>query len=507
MTCFDVYQEGAKAEKICLDGAYAFGQDQIPVRADLVAARGRITCTKRAPGPVGIALLWAVGQTGRFLLPTTRLPEREEPYNLNLELARGQMQRIAQKREDWGLFDYDSADALTRQFRALRGRFIDALKAPDAPTAARIADEVLSKGVTFGEKMALFHADAWLTRRQSVAPTAGSAFGSRVNLGASSAEGGERLREISDFVVIPTPWKHIEPQERQHRFSQIDAWMNWAGRHHRKIHAGPLLSFDEAELPEWLYIWEHDYETLRDLIYERIQQILERYRKRVRVWNVVSGLHAHNSFGLSFEQIMELTRTCCLQVKQLAPRAEVMIELTMPWGEYYARDTRTIPPLLYADMAVQSGIKFDAFGVQLCQGVPADGFYVRDLLQVSSLLDEFMALGKNVHVTAAEVPSAVDPDERDAWAGERDPARAGRWHGPWSPRLQAEWLQALYRVAISKPFVQSICWRNLFETDGHVIPHGALCEQNMEIKVAYRELRNFRALLAAQEYRSSHTES
>ena len=506
MLRFDVYHDGAEARKVCLAGAYAFGQDGIPVRADLVAARGQITCSKRAPGPVGVALLWEVGNTGRFLLPTTRLPERDEPYNLNLELARAQLQRIAQKREDWGLFDYDSADALNAQFRDLRGRFVEALKAPDAPAAARLADEVLRAGITFGEKMALFHADAWLTRRQSVSPTAGSAFGSRVNLASSCAESGERLREISDFVVIPTPWKHIEPQEGQHRFSQIDAWMNWAGRHHRKIHAGPLLSFDAAELPEWLYIWEHDHETLRDLIYERIQQILERYRKRVRVWNVVSGLHAHNSFGLSFEQVMELTRTCCLQVKQLAPRAEVMIELAMPWGEYYARDAKTIPPLLYADMAVQSGIKFDAYGVQLCMGVPADGFYVRDLLQVSCLLDEFMTLGKNVHVTAAEVPSAPEPDPRDASGGERDPSQAGQWHGTWSPRLQAEWLQGLYRVAISKPFVQSICWRDVVPAEGHAIPHGGLCEENMETKVAYRELRNFRALLAAQEYRSSHSE-
>jgi hypothetical protein len=258
-----------------------------------------------------------------------------------------------------------------------------------------------------------------------------------------------------------------------------------------------LLSFEPANLPEWLYIWEHDYETVRDLIYEHIQRVVRRYQRQVAVWKVVSGVHAFNSFNLNFEQLMELTRMCCLLAKKLAPHSQVLIELVMPWGEYYARNQRTIPPMLYADMAVQSGVKFDAFGVQFLMGVPVDGHYVRDLLQVSSLLDEFVGFGKAVHVTSCEVPSDVIPDAWDAWGGKAQVPEGGKWHGPWSPRLQAEWLQAFYRVGISKPFVESICWRDLADYEGHFIPHGGLCRNDLSPKLAYRELRNFRASLAA----------
>jgi hypothetical protein len=217
----------------------------------------------------------------------------------------------------------------------------------------------------------------------------------------------------------------------------------------------------------------------------------------VQVWNVVSGIHAHNSFRLSFEQLMELTRMTCLLVKKLAPKSQVLIELTQPWGEYYARNQRTIPPLLYADMAAQSGIKFDAFGVQLLTGVPVDGYYVRDLLQVSELLDEFVSLGKPFRITACQAPSAVTRDGWDAWRGELDVAGAGQWHSPWSQRLQAEWLQAVFRVGISKPYVESICWRDLADYEGHHVSHGGLCSNKLEAKLAYKELRNFRASLAA----------
>ena len=497
MLTFDIYQDGKRRKDIDLAGAYVFGQESIPVRADLVAADGQIVCSKRASGACGLAIQWSAGSAGRFLLSTTRLPDRAKPYNLAVELARAQMTRLAQKREEWGLFDYSEAAVLGREFDAVLLRFVAALKAARPEKAAALAQEALERGIILGEKIALFHADAFLDRRRGLPPASRGAFGCTADLLSHTEPYQARMREGFDFLGIPIPWKYIEPKERAHQFTQVDAWMNWAARSQKAVHAGPLVSFDPAELPEWLYIWEHDYEALRDLIYEHIQRLVQRYEKQVRLWRVVSGINAYNNFELGFEQLMELTRMSCLLVKKMVPRSTVVIDLMHPWGEYYARNPRTIPPLLYADMAVQSGIKFDAFGIQICMGVPADGLFVRDLMQISALLDEFVALGKPVHITACQAPSDVAPDAWDAWGGRADVAQAGQWHNPWNPRLQAEWLQAFLRVALSKPFVESICWRDLADYEGHYVPHGGLCRSNMEPKLAYKELRNFRAALLA----------
>jgi hypothetical protein len=499
MLRFDVYRDGKPADDVDLAGAYVFGQDAIPVRADLATSDSQISCIKRIPGACGLALLWNAGESGRYLLPTTRLPEQSKPYNLNVELARAQMMRIGQKREDWGLFDFTDAKTINREYRAAMKMFTESLKATDPGQAAVEADKALAAGLTLGEKIALFHAEIFLSRRKAAVGGAAprTPFGCSAELFDVPEGYRERLRETFDFANIRIPWKHTEPKERTYDFSHVDQWVNWAARARKPLHAGPLLSFAPTDLPEWLYIWEHDYETLRDLIYEHIQRVVQRYDKHVRLWNVVSGIHAYNSFNLSFEQIMELTRMSCLLVKKLVPNAQVMIELAMPWGEYYSRNQRTIPPLLYADMAVQSGIKFDAFGIQLGMGVPVDGYYIRDLLQVSSLLDEFVGFGKTVQVTACEVPSDTTMDTSDAWGGKAQVLKAGHWHTPWSQRLQAEWLQAFYRIAISKPFVESVCWRDLADSEGHYIPHGGLCTSTMEPKLSYKELRNFRAYLAS----------
>ncbi len=166
MLRFEVYRDGAPAEHVDLAGAYVFGQDGIPVRADLAAAKGEVRCLKRTPGACGLALLWDAAAPGRLLLPTARLPDRKKPYNLNVELARARLMQLILKREDWGLFDYDDAAELNEEFEAVRQQFVESLKREDAGEAARLGDEALAQAVTLGEKMALFHADIFLRRRK-----------------------------------------------------------------------------------------------------------------------------------------------------------------------------------------------------------------------------------------------------------------------------------------------------------------------------------------------------
>ncbi len=495
MLVFDVYKNGSRAKSVSLDGAYLLGQESVPIRADLTCQDGRVVCAKRAAGASGLALLWEVPPAGRFLLSTTRLPERDEPYNLNLELARGRMMKLILKREEWGLFDYPSAEGLAAELATARKYFVEAVKASkdDPAKASQLADRCLAHAVVSSENTALFHADILLSRRQQTNCFDRPTFGCVVDLFSHSKAYQERLAGAFDFVSLPLPWKHTEPHEGQPRFEQADAWIDWALRARLPVHSGPLVSFEPDFFPEWIYLWEHDYDTLREMIYEYVQRMVTRYAGRVRVWNVISAVHAYNNFNLNFEQIMELTRMTCSLVKQLSPRAAVVIDLTMPWGEYYARNQRTIPPMMYADMCVQSGVKFDAFGLQMMLGAAADGLFARDLMQISTKLDEFAGFGKALHVTACQVPSDTKADPWDHWKGDAKTEHAGSWRKPWAPAVQADWLAAFYKLALSKPFVETVCWRDLADYEGHYMPHGGLCNRNLTAKPAYDILRRLRS--------------
>ena len=56
--------------------------------------------------------------------------------------------------------------------------------------------------------------------------------------------------------------------------------------------AGPLVDLAEGQVPEWLFIYEHDFESLRDLAFDFVKSVVTRYRRVVKLWNVVAGVHA-----------------------------------------------------------------------------------------------------------------------------------------------------------------------------------------------------------------------
>ena len=103
---FQVFKNGSIVENFTLSGAYLFGGDGIGIRqAEITFKDGFINCKKPNLETAGLALLWPIEGFGKVLLPTTCLPEREKPYNLNVEIARAKLMQIVTKREDWSFFN------------------------------------------------------------------------------------------------------------------------------------------------------------------------------------------------------------------------------------------------------------------------------------------------------------------------------------------------------------------------------------------------------------------
>ena len=265
----------------------------------------------------------------------------------------------------------------------------------------------------------------------------------------------------------------------------LDEWVELLSRRRIPTIAGPLVRLDEANVPDWMVIWEHDFDMLREMAYEYVQKMVQRYRRAVAAWNVVAGLQTNAAFTLSFEQIIELTRLLVSQVKTIIPNARTMVTITHPFGEYHARGRASpVPPLLYAEMVAQAGINFEAFALEIEMGVPAPGMFMRDLFQLSCLLDKFSTLGRPVFLTAVGVPGGPRRIRRSigraAWTPPGRPVAR-----PWDPQLQAEWIEAVYQLALSKPFVESIAWANLADINP-VLPGGGLLDDMLRPKPAFQ---------------------
>jgi len=503
MLRFAVYQNGKPARTADLAGAYLVGSDGVPVRADIEFKGGEIICNKRTAGPAGLALLWPVGNSGRMIIETTRLPERDKPYNLHVELLRGRLMRIAQKREDWGLHDFEGTEDINAQIDKARNHLVSALTANSPADAAAAAEQGLSVGLLAAEGLTAFHAQIFLNRRRQVGGFPKRLFGCVVDLDRNDAAYQKHLLEGFEYISIPFNWRQIEAREKEFNWEKIDRWVEWAAKHRVPVRGSSLVCFQERCVPDWLFIWEHDFDAVRDLIYEHIRRIIGRYGQHIQVWEVISGIHAENSFNFNFEQLMELTRMSTAVTRQLAPRSTILVDVITPWGEYYARNQRTIPPLLYAEMIVQSGINFDAFGLQCYFGLGVESMFVRDIFQISAMLDRFAAFGKPLHLTGLQVPSDITEVPKSIW-GDRSSVRAGgAWHRDWSEETQRAWLRRVYHIALSKPFVEAITWRGLADGDTVFVPHGGLLRTDATPKPAFGELLAIRKDLAAETKRGS----
>ena len=525
---------GVEAEQ-----AYLFGPDDVAVQGSCVIDDGVLTCTPTITDAVGLSVLidldqlaslvepvegeLPLGPQGCIVLKTTLLPPgageaQAGRMSLAMELTRRRIMDILNKLEDWQLFDAQGTGALDR-VEAARQLFTRALVARSSPEGSRLAARALLQAVDAGERLALANAARlWSGRidgsiyRDAVAryeraqhekppegapillpATAGVTLPGRPLLGCTVgprvfSEGLARLVSAScDFLSVPMRWADLEPTEGSYAFNGTDRWIEWAVRTAKiPVVAGPIIDFRKSAVPEWLYIWENDYETLRDLVAEHIKQVVTRYRRTVRRWTVASGLHVNRSFALGFEQMMDLTKICVLLVRRLHPQANVVIELSEPFGEYYAFNRKSVAPQNYAELLHQGGLHADAYGIRLQLGQPSPGRAMRDMLAISAMLDRYAELEKPLIVTALGTPSEGLPASSEG----RDP---GRYRGGLTEQSQAAWMNDVMAMALAKPYVHSVCWQDLYDTpDAPEMPAGGLISQAGNAKPALATLTELR---------------
>lgn len=472
MFSFVVFDTPERVRELA-ERAYLLGQDDIPLPGRVEAKGGTLVCEKSSAESAGITTLFEVEGCGVISLQTCLLPEREGQYLLSLELARHRIMLFLNKLEEWVNGDIPPEEPAFAMFERARSAFTRALSSVggrgEAFTAEqdRLAREALAHGVRASERLALLVGDVMLKVRVDAAhgPTASSAASYAIGTVVRRDQTGAALQRVVkdsfDFVCMPMRWNALEPEEGEYSFGKTDKWVEWAVREARlPVHAGPLIDFRAKRAPEWLHIWENDYDTLREVCFEHLKRVVTRYRKAVSRWVVCSGLHLNESFPLTLEQLMDLTRLCVMVVKKLQPSGEVIVEIDQPFGEHYAKNDRSAPPLLYAEMAHQQGIEFDAFGLRIQMGDAAGGRTVRDMMRLSALLDAYAAYDRPLVITGLGVPSAPV----------RGGEAAGSWRRAWSGDAQAEWLAEAITVCLSKPFVRSVCWQELYDPPGDVAP-------------------------------------
>lgn len=405
------------------------------------------------------------GRAGLLHLQTCILPPRGEPYGLLVELARHRIKHFIQKCEEWQMWDPGYARSAMRLWESARKIFAEALLTNDPFECEQLARRSLERAVEASEHLAMGHAEILLHRRYGARAASSTTLGAVVRPRTPNHPAlDEALARDFDVLHIRCDWREIEAKRGKPDFTQLDRWIKWASERKKPIMLGPLLDLREESLPDHARVYRHDYESFRDIAYDHLDRMAERYAGVVGIWNVGSGFHANAFLELTLEQMVDLSRRVVVLVRQRNRRANTLMELVDLFGENAARRNSPILPWRFAEILQQEGIGVSALGLRMVVG--RKGSLARDLFQVSCMLDRFLGRESRVMLSAFAAPGeSVDPVGGHWHGSEAVGAAAAEGGGGWTPDTQASWAGRVMSVSLSKPFVEVVVWGESGDVD------------------------------------------
>jgi hypothetical protein len=519
MLRFAVFDDFVPASAFPLRHACLLDKDNAALPSEIAFKAGVIECLKPTTDAVALALQYDAERCGRLTLQTTLLPDNELPYLLDIELARHRIAVLINATFETSSVTHTLPDdhPLFEQVDQAIDLFTDALGEPSAsfgrytPQQAAIARRALILAIEASETLALIQARHQLEERYAGAERAKAGAGEDPAAGPTLAEiippvgcavdnviFAPALQKIItdsfDFIISPMRWNEIEPEEGRYDFRRTDLWIRWAvDQAKRAVVSGPLIDLSPRALPEWLLIWTHDYETLREFAFEHVTRVVKRYKKAVSRWTIVSAPSLGDGVDLTLDQWVDLTRLAALAVRRHAPAgARLTVELPHPFPRHPGGNTPGVMPRLFADMLIHAGVQADAYAIRMQMGDLVVGRDTRDLMQIATVLDAFSTLERPIHISAFGAPSEPVAETTESQC-------PGAWREPWSPDQQAEWLACVMAIAASRPYVASICWQALYDAPGAPeMASGGLISAAGRAKPALARITEFTRALRAR---------
>jgi Glycosyl hydrolase family 10 len=466
----------------------AGGPDGMPYPTEVTIASDRLVVRRNVDESGYLLVPWNIEGAGRLMTASPTLIERDDPYQIQIELARGKVNQLRNQAADWLSGGLLMPEALEQDIRDATLTFARAVTAAPRPGSGARAQSALAKAFDAADELVQIYKHQVFQVRHQKQARLDTGLACRLAPVVPTVEQTDLLVKAFNTISLPFAWSDIQPTEEAYQWQAHDDVLAWAQKNELPVAGGPVVDFTPARLPDWLWLWERDLPNLVSLLCTYVETVIRRYRGRIRNWQLTTASNAADVLGLGEDELLWLTVRLAEAARQVDPGLELSVGIAQPWGEYMALQDHTHSPFIFADTLIRSGMNLAALDLELILGVSPRGSYSRDALEVSRLIDLYALLGVPLQVTLG-YPSAAGPDPQ------ADPALAvdgGSWRGGFTPDSQAEWAELHVGLALCKPAVRTVTWAHFLDGAAHQFPGCGLVDAAGKQKPAVKCLQNLR---------------
>jgi len=171
--------------------------------------------------------------------------------------------------------------------------------------------------------------------------------------------------------------------------------------------------------------------------------------------------------------------------KSEAPDVKRTINNCCPFAEYVQMHSYSGSPAVYAQRTpyqfskdlIEAGIDFDILEQQMY-------YPYRDLQDSILMIEKLATLGKPMQISEIGCPGG--PTNRSVKLDEVKISREPYlWHQPWDEHIQADWLEDIYTLIFSKPYIHAGNWFDFVDPYSYMENGGLLRSPEGEKKEAF----------------------
>ena len=453
------------------------GYEELPWFGHVFVSNDQVVVERAEHESGAVCVPWEVAGRGELLLATATLMERDQPYLLEVELARGMINRLRNQMAGWELLGLVVPKALRDEIQTATSQFTRALaRMSDTREAAKLATEAIALGVAAAEGLAAVYAEQAMQIRIGHQGHHNTLWG--VDLGSKlpSEEVREHVARAFNLVSLPMRWRDVEASEGQRHWQTTDAQLKWAQSAGLKVMGGPLLEFDERRVPDWTYLWEGDFDTLSTFMIAHVRSVVSRYKGKVQLWHVSSRMNRTSVLSLEDDERLQIVATAIRTVRQLDQRTPIVVSFDQPFAEYMATRNTELAPLHFADALVRADLGIAGLGLELNLGPQPRATSHRTPLAFSRLIDQWslFELPLVILVTSGSKSDRLPGDQGSPTEG--------------SPLLErSTWIERYLPVVLAKNCVQVVVWNQLSDLEAE-FPQAGLFDEQDQPKPALESL-------------------